>query len=220
MRIWNLAIAAVALVSVTSAQANTSLTGGDRFTGGLLLQDTSYDIGGDDAADVEGTILVGGYKASLTPRFSLGGGVGIMIDGEIGSSQKADDGQGFRLFADLAYEAHRFDKNKIIVTGSLSHDRFGFEIADNDVDFTVTELKGGAVFMHSVDGFDLYGGMEFVLLSDGEVEVANTDTDADRDDRLNLRLGALYNLNNYVALKADLLIVGEQTLLLGADFVL
>ncbi|RYZ66594.1 MAG: hypothetical protein EOP09_12450 [Proteobacteria bacterium] len=221
MKLWTYAIAALALFSVGSAQANTSLTGGNRFTGGLLLQDTGYDAeNGDDSFDVEGTILVAGYKASVNPRFSIGGGFGLMVDGEAGSDVQADDGQGFRLFVDAAFEAHRFNNNKIIITGTVSHDRFGFEYQDQDVDFTVTELKAGALFMHSVEGFDLYGGLEFVLVSDGEVEVFNGDFDADRDDRLNLRLGAAYNLSNYVALKADLLILGEQTLLLGADFAL
>lgn len=220
MKLWNYAIATAALFSVTSAYANTSLTGGNRFTGGLLFQDTSYDTDADDSVDVEGTILVGGFKADLNKRFSLGGGVGIMLDGEIGSGNNADDGKGFRLFADVAFEAHRFDSNKIIVTGTISHDRFSFDTPANDVDFSVTELKGGAVFMHSVDGFDLYGGAEFVLLSDGEIEYGNLSTDADRDDRLNLRLGAQYNLNSYAAIKADLLILGEQTFLLGADFAL
>ncbi len=220
MKLWNLAIAAAALFAVGSAEANTSLTNGNRFTGGLLLQDTSYDADYDDSVDVEGTLLVGGYKAALAPGFLLGGGVGIMIDGEIGSGNNADDGSGFRLFADIAFEAHRFNRNRIIVTGTLSHDRFSFETPVNDVDFTVTEIKGGAVFVHSVDGFDLYGGGEFVLVSDGKIEVGNADVDADRDDRLNLRLGAAYNLNNYAALKADLLVLGEQTLLLGADFAL
>ena len=220
MRMWNYAVAALAFGAVTNAQANTSLTDGNRFTGGLLFQDTSYDFEGNDSADVEGTILIGGYKASISPRLLLGGGVGLMIDGELGSTQKADSGQGFRLFADIAFEAHRFDRNKVIITGSFSHDRFGFEIANNDIDFTVTELKGGALIMHSVDGFDLYSGLELVLLSDGEVEVANNNSDAERDDRLNLRLGAAYNLSKFVALKAELLIIGEQSLLLGADFAL
>jgi hypothetical protein len=221
MKLLNYAIVALALFAVESAHANTSLTGGNRFTGGLLLQDTDYDVDdNDDSFDVEGTLIVAGYKASLTPRFSIGGGFGLMIDGEAGSGEQADDGQGFRLFADLAFEAHRFDNNKIIVTGTISHDRFSFERRNQDIDFTVTELKGGAVFMHSVQNFDLYGGLEFVLVSDGEVEVNNGDFDADRDDRLNLRLGAAYNMSKYVSLKADLLIVGEQTLLLGADFML
>ncbi len=220
MKLTHLAIAGASLFAVGTAQANTSLTNGNRFTGGLLLQDTSYDTDFDNSVDVEGTLLVGGYKAAIAPGFLLGGGVGIMIDGEIGSGTNADNGNGFRLFADVAFEAHRFNRNRIIVTGSLSHDRFSFEYPNIDVDFTVTEIKGGAVFMHSVDGFDLYGGGEFVLVSDGKVEVGNGDSDADRDDRLNLRLGAAYNLSNYVALKADLLILGEQTLLLGADFAL
>lgn len=220
MKLWNYALAAAALLSLNNAFANTALTGGNRFTGGLLLQDTGYDAESDDTVDVEGSILVGGYKASVSPRFHIGGGVGLMVDGEIGSANQGEDGQGFRLFADVAFEAHKFDRNKVIVTGTLSHDRFGFEINDTDIDFMVTELKGGAVFMHSVENFDLYAGMEFVLLSDGEIEANNFDVDADRDDRLNVRLGAAYAFSNYVSAKADLLILGEQTLLLAADFAL
>lgn len=223
MKVLNLAIATVALFSMTSALATTSLTGGNRFTGGLLFQDTSYDIDDvDSSTDVEGTLLVGGFKADLDKRLSVGGGVGLMLDGELGGSNSLEDGKGFRLFADVAFTAHEFDRNKIIVTGTLSHDRFSFEESNVDADFRVTELKGGAVIMHSVEAFNLYGGAEFILLSDGEAEyeipAGSFDRDADRDDRLNLRLGAQYNLNTYAALKADLLILGEQTFFLGADF--
>ncbi|RYZ54072.1 MAG: hypothetical protein EOP07_16655 [Proteobacteria bacterium] len=218
MKLRNLAIAALGMIPFSAAHANTAIDGTNRFTGGLLLQDTSYET--DDSFDVEGQLLVGGYKAAINPKFSIGGGIGLMIDGEIGDGAQVGDGSGFRLFGDAQYEIHRINQNKILLTGTLSHDRFSFSEGQADIDFTITEFKIGGLFLHEVRDFSLYAGLELVAYSDGEVESGNFNADANRDDRLNIRLGASFNATPKFALRGDLLLIGEQTLLLAADFAL
>jgi len=218
MNIRTLALAAVALLPFTAAHATTSIDSAPRFTGGLLLQDTAYKI--DDSFDVEGQILVAGYKAAINPRFAIGGGLGLMLDGEIGRGTKWGDGEGFRLFGDAQYEIHRFNQNKVLLTGTLSHDRFSFSERNFDIDLTLTELKIGGLIMHDVREFSIYGGLEVVAYSNGDYDIENFSGDVKRDDRLNLRLGALFNATPAVDLRADLLLLGEQTILLACDFAL
>ena len=217
MKIWNLALASLALLPLSAVHANTSIDNANRFTGGLLLQSTPYDADGY-SEDADGQILVAGYKAAINPRFAIGGGIGLMIDGEFGHGNKLQNVEGFRLFGDAQLEVHRFDKNKIIATGTLSHDRFSFSRGGIDLDFTVTELKIGGVIMHDVRDFSLYGGLELVIYSHGDFDNGKTTTDIHRDDRLNLRLGASFKVTRDVDIRADLLLVGEQTILLAADF--
>lgn len=217
MKFRYLAIAALGLLPFT-ARAQTSIEGANRFTGGLLLQDTSYKD--DDSFDVEGQLLMGGYKAAINPKFSIGGGLGIMIDGEAGNGNKVGDGEGFRLWGDAQFEVHRFNQNKILVTGTLSHDRFSFSEANADIDFTVTELKIGGLILHDVRDFSLYAGLELVAYSNGDLDVGNFSADIKRDDRLNLRLGGVFHVTPRFALRGDLLLIGEQSILLAADFAL
>lgn len=217
MKFRYLATLVLSLIPLT-AQAQTSVSDANRFTGGLLLQDTSYKD--DDSFDVEGQILMAGYKAAITPKFSVGGGLGLMIDGNFGKGNQIGGGSGLRLWGDGQMEVHRINQNKILVTGSLIHDRFSFSERRIDVDFTITELKVGGLFVHDVREFSLYAGLEVVLYSNGEYDVGNFSGDAKRDDRLNIRLGASFNASPKFALRGDLLLIGEQSILLAADFAL
>ncbi len=224
MYLRNLALATLALLPFTAARAQTSIVSANRFTGGLILQDTNYRIDNyfnyNNSIDVDGQFLFGGYKAAINPRFSIGGGIGLMIDGDIGNNNQVGGGDGFRLFGDLQYEVHRFNLNKVLLTGTLSHDRFSFSESNIDIDFTMTELKIGALIMRDVRDFSLYGGLEVVAFSNGEFKQGNFSGDAKRDDRLNIRLGAAFNASPNFGLRADLLLVGEQTITLAADFAL
>ncbi|MBC7661624.1 MAG: hypothetical protein H7249_18150 [Chitinophagaceae bacterium] len=217
MKIWTLAFAALSFIPFT-AHAQTSVDAANRFTGGILLQDTDYHSDGSYA--VKGQLVEGGYKAAINPRFAIGGGVGLMFDGDIGRDHTIGSGEGFRLFGDAQYEFHRFNQNKIIGTGTLSFDRFSFSEAGTKVDFKATEFKIGGLFMHDVREFSLYGGLEIVLYSNASTQIHNISEDAHRDDRLNVRLGATFNATKNVALRADLLLIGEQTILFAADFAL
>ena len=217
MKFRYLATLALGLLPFT-AHAQTSVSDANRFTGGLLFQDTSYKD--DDSFDVEGTILMAGYKTAISPKFSLGGGIGLMINGDIGNGSQIGNGEGFRLWGDGQFEVHRINQNKILITGALIHDRFSFSKRGIDVDFTITELKIGGLFVHDVRDFSLYAGGELVVYSNGDIDIENFSGNAKRDDRLNLRLGASFNATPKLALRGDLLLIGEQTILLAADFAL
>src|SRR6478735_11314350 len=92
VRISSLASAFCLILATGQASAFTSVTGvsnGGRLTGGLLLQDTTYEV--HDNFDVETTQLMAGYKAALSSKFALGAGLGVVLDGELGDSYDAKD---------------------------------------------------------------------------------------------------------------------------------
>ncbi len=219
MKVWKLALASLLFWSYGVARADTSIEP-NRLTAGLVLQSTGYEDDDGHSFDVDGQILEVGYKGALSPKFSLGGGLGLMVDGEEGDTLKLKNGEGFRLWVDGQFEAHKFDNNKILVTGTLVHDSFKFKRDGFSSDFAVTELKVGGLFLHQAREFSLYGGLEVVAYSHGTVDVPGANIDINRDDRVNVRLGASFNATRSVDLRAEVLLIGEETVLLAADFAL
>ena len=217
-----LKFASLLMLSISGVSiAHTGPQSSNRATGGLMLLDAEYEI--NDNFDVEGELLLAGYKTAVNPKFSFGGGIGIMLDGEIGQTTKIGDGKGFKLFLDGQYNLKRKGSNTFAITGAFSHDRFEFEQGNTEVSWTMTEMKAGGLFIRRAGSARLYGGLEVFLYSDGESEtrVANFSSsgEAERDDRLNLRLGASIAIDPSIDLRADLLLLSEQTITLASDFV-
>ncbi len=223
MRISYLASAFCLVLATGQASAYTSVTGvssGGRLTGGLLLQDTDYETTAD--FNVETTQLLAGYKAALSPKFALGAGLGVVLDGELGNDFRAEDGGGIRLFVDGQFEFKEWGANSLLGTFALSHDRYTFEEdfvgRKIDLDFTVTEIKIGGLFAHRINRASLYGGLEAYLFSDGEIDSGSASADVERDNRLNIRLGGAFSVDPSIDLRADLFLMRERTFLFAADF--
>jgi hypothetical protein len=215
-----LGLFALALDSSTAlSYTSVSGVGGrqpDRLTTGLLLQDADYET--TDSLDVEGDLLMAGYKTAIDPRFALGVGGGIMLDGELSQNQSIGDGSGFRFFLDGQYRFKTFEGNQLLGTFGLTHDRFQFEQNNFEVDMSVTDIKVGAMLLRKVRELSLYGGLEAYLYSDGELESGQTDTELEREDTLNLRLGGTFAIDPSFDLRADLYLLGEQSIMIAGDF--
>ena len=219
MKFWNILIFTIGLSSYSKVLADTAIDAANRYTVGLQLKETSYKA--TDEFKVEGQILEGGYKLGISPKLAIGGGVGLMFDGNIGGGiQAANGGGGFRIFSDAQYEAHRFDRNKVLVTGAFAFDRFSFSEAGTDADFTTTDVKVGGLILHYFQDFSVYGGLELFLFSSGQFNYGDATADSKRKTIFNLRTGGSYKLNKKLALRADLLLVGEQTFFFACDFAL
>jgi hypothetical protein len=223
MRLGFRLMLATVLGSTTPAWAYNSVAGvrdgQTRFTGGLLLQDAEYEFEtGNTEFDVEGDIVTLGVKSGLSSSFALGAGLGLMLDGELGRQGTVGDGEGYRLFVDGDLEFTRLGGSTLLGTFILTHDRFSFD-DPGDVDFTMTEIKAGVLVLRRIQHVSLYGGLDVILFSDGEVDDGRPDPlEAERSSRLNLRLGLAFAVNSSIDLRADLHLLNEQSLFFGADF--
>ena len=202
-------------VMATTTVSGIKGQGQSRVSGGLVLQDASYET--TNSFDVEGQILSFGYKTGVTPRLSLGLGLGYMIDGELGDRVKIGDGNGFRLMFDGQYEVKNFSGNILIATFGLTHDRFKFEERNAKVDFTVTDMKIGGLVLHRIDKLAFYGGLDLYLFSNGDIDYGNISDGVERDDRINIHLGAAFAIDPAFDIRADLYLIGEQTLSFAVD---
>lgn len=219
MKFWNILIVTIGLLSYSRILADTAIDAANRYTVGLQLRETTYKA--TDEFKVEGQILEGGYKLAINPKIAVGGGIGLMFDGNIGGGiQAANGGSGFRIFSDAQYEAYRFDRNKVIVTGAFSFDRFSFSEAGTDADFTTTDVKVGTVILHYFQGYSVYGGLELIPYSSGQFIYGDITADSKRKTPFNLRTGGSYKLNKKMAIRGDILLFGEQTIFFACDFAL
>ncbi len=197
------------------ANQSSVRSGASRFTGGLLLLDTSYE--GNDTFDVEGDLLSFAYKAALSPQFSLGGGLGILLDGDLrGDNFKITKGEGFNFFLEGSYAFMRAGANEFQGTFALTHDRYDFG-KNTKWELRSTELSLGGLFLHRIDPVTLYGGLDVFLLSKGDVSVANVQTDIERDNRVGIKLGLSFAATGNIDLRGELDLIGQQSLLLAVD---
>ncbi len=206
----------------TLATASTAvLPSQPRATAALILVDTKYTADDNVDFDATGTMLFGGYKTAINPRFSLGGGIGILFDGETTGDIKVKNGAGFRFAVDTDIDLTHFDKNELIGSIGLTRDAFNYKRDGVKVELTQTDLILGLLVRRNLNKLTLFGGLQAFLLDKGTVKTTTAlgsgDRDNSRQDRLNLRLGATFAADPTIDLRLDLLLFGEQTILLGAD---
>ncbi|SMF18817.1 hypothetical protein [Pseudobacteriovorax antillogorgiicola] len=205
------------LLITDGVMAHTSNTRAGRFTGALFLMDTEYENENNTEFDVEGQMLVGGMNTMVSPQFTVGGGLGLLIDGELGNALSFDDGSGFRIFFDGRYMLKKAGAIEFAMTGNLTHDRFTFESGDTELDWSMTDLKLGGLAIHRAGRASIYGGLDAVLYSDGQSEVGDASADAERNDRINLRVGGSFALDRSMDLRADIFLLGEKSIQIGVD---
>lgn len=189
--------------------------GRSRLTTAIVLHDATYETSND--FDVEGNLLTFGYKTAINSKLAIGAGFGLMLDGEIGSGARIKDGEGYRIFLDADYRLARFDRNYLIGTFSLIRDSFEFG-SQSSIEFDVLEIKFGALILRRIQNFSLYGGLELYAYSDGDMKAGRNKVEIDRSDRINARLGLSFSLDQSIDLRTELFLIGEQSVLLGADF--
>jgi hypothetical protein len=144
-----------------------------------------------------------------------------MLDGELGNNaSNYEDGSGLLFSGDLQYTFNEFNRNYLIGTASLTHNRFSFELGTSEIDFTATDLKIGGLFLRKIQNFSIYGGIEATIYSDGDIEYkpSGNEFEVEREDPLSLRLGVALAIDPSIDLRADLYALGEKTFAFAVDF--
>ena len=208
----------VSLLSISPslfAQQSSVRSGSSRLTGALVLLDTTYEA--NDSVRVEGDLLSFAYKAAVNPQFSLGAGLGILLDGDLRSDNgKITKGEGLNFFVEGSYAFMHSGANEFQGTFGLSHNRYDFG-NNTKWELRSTELKLGGLFSHRIDPVTLYGGLDVFLLSKGDLSVGNFQTDIERDNRVGIRLGLSFAATGNIDLRGELDLLGQQSLILGVD---
>ena len=215
---WMLQMAAPSTV----AEASTAILPAQaRATAALVLLNTQYSADRNVDYNATGTMLFGGYKTAINPRFALGGGVGILFDGETTGDIKVKNGNGYRLAVDTDIDLTHFANNEVIGSIGLTRDALTYKRDGVKLEMTQTDLILGLMVRRNISKLNIYGGLQIFLLDKGTLNTTfasgSGSSDNNRQDRLNLRLGMTVAADPTIDLRLDLVLFGEQTILLGAD---
>lgn len=184
--------------------------------GGVLSMSTiEYEvdggtgIGGD--ADIDRTII-GAYGASgVSDMLDIYGALGIIAKAEVDGAD--DSGTGFLLAG-----GGRMDVMDISMLDILLYAQAEYISEDygDGVDGTILEISGGVVGRYALaQGANVYGALDLIPFSDGEVEMSGFTTDFERDSLFGIRLGGNYDLGNFW-IRGELALMGEETITIGA----
>ena len=223
MRIHIPALALAASLGFSShAGAITALLPHDsRFSGGILLEKVDYSGDNNVSPSSDNQMLVLGYKHMLNKQFGLGAGVGLLLDGKFGDGDKISGGNGFRLALDGDFQFMQSGANHVIGTFGLNLDQFKYNQNGVTENLNMTDLMIGALVRHQLGKIALHGGLDLYLMSNGRVKTSTPwssfTTNLQRDSKFDIRLGATFAATPTTDLRLDLLLFGEQTILLGCD---
>ena len=211
------------LTVTTNAQAYNALAPKDpRATGALVLLDQSYQTDGNANFGVKGTLLHVGYEAPLGHRVTLGAGLGVLFDGQLTGDVRTKSGTGIRLGVAGDFSVMRSGANEVLAGLGVSQDRYNFKSGGVKTELTATDVVLSGLFRHHVGHLGLLGGLDVHLTDKGTLAASaagfSGSTDFQRDGTLGLRLGLAADVDPNTALRVEVRLLGEQTVVLAADF--
>lgn len=179
----------------------------------LSLSEIEYDFDRGGDGEVERSILGAALGYGLGPNLNLYGELGYILEAELEHSD--DDGDGVLLGGGVRGQLYQQNKFTLNGFGGL---RLIFEDYGDGADGELLEIPLGLLGRYAVHrDFGLYGGVDVVPISEGELDVPGGDRDFDRDNPLGLRFGVDFALEP-VLLNAEVAVISEEAFTLRAVF--
>lgn len=166
-----------------------------------------YEANGG-TGEIDRTFLGASFAHGMNSSFDVYGTFSLTLEAEL--EGVPSDGDGYILGAGLRGVIPNnmgVDLNGYAQLLLISED-YGFSIDGDE-----TSIMFGAVASKAIDDkIKIYGGVEFNLWSDMDIE----GTDADRDDFLGFRLGANFNVGEY-PVNTNLALIHESGIFISAS---
>lgn len=196
-----------------------------RSAGFLGIAKTKIDYELRSDIEVERMVIFGGMDYGLGKDTDLVFQAGFIVDSEYDDTEL--DGSGF--MAGGGVRSRFFREGRMSASGhafmNYLTEEFegGYQVGavKSDVTLEVSLLEfhvGATATFAATPAFHLFGGLELVPISDGDadlkfksgVNTGSTDTNVERDDIMNLRLGAIIKTES-IDLSPFLIFAGETT---------
>jgi len=183
--------------------------------GGLVgMATVEYDADVGVSGDIERT-LVGGYAArGVNDTLDFFAGGAYIPKAEAEDYYLDDDGDGSMVGVGLRARINALTAIQLSAYGQLhliSESYGSFPGVGGDVDGTITELLAGVATVLELEQLALYGALEVVPFSDGEIDFPFFGTvDIERDSLVVVRLGGNMQLGESIV-RAEIGLGGEQT---------
>jgi hypothetical protein len=179
----------------------------------LSFSEIEYDADRGVEGEVERTILGAALAFPLQSPLDMYAELGYIAEAELEGSRS--DGDGVLFGGGLRGLVFRQNLLTLHARGGF---RFIFEDYGSGTDGELAELELGLVGRYEVrPKLGLYGGIDLIPFSDGDLEVGNRKVDIERDDPIGLRFGAEYGFNGIV-LNAELALISEEAFIFRVSF--
>lgn len=221
--LWTVLAGVGAFAGQASAQmlvGPNQVSPGSKFllSGSLARSDVNYnyDTTPDDDAETERTMLALGIDYQLQQRLRLLAQAAFSVDSEINDEGSEYDGNGYGLGVGGNYLFKQIDKVSIFGHAflNLAWDKMEDDGVDLDQDITDFHLGASAAIAITRE-FQVYGGLDLALYSEGEAEFKSDNgsnkVDIERDGMLNLMAGVVFEAEG-LYFRPHVTLGGEQTL--------
>ncbi len=174
----------------------------------LSFVDIDYDLDSGGSVGIDRTILGVSGVYGMNRQVDFYGELGYIVESEI---ESGGDDDGFQLGGGV--KGLFFERDQISLMG-LAGVRFITESYGGGSDGQFFEIPLALVLRGKVNReWSIYGGIDVIPWSDGEIDGRAGDTDLDRDDPVGLRAGVDYKLEQ-VVLNAEIGFISEESFLL------
>lgn len=205
----------------------STITGNGRTKAAATFQASEIEYEGDNnTADVERKTLGAELSYGVTPDVDVVAQLGLIMESEI--EDVDEEGDGFTFGAGVRALAYRSGKTSVTGFGMFNYqtEEFEYDVGAADVKYELDtyDFHIGGMVSHAVTPTVApYAGIDLVAFDDGEgkstVKVAgqsqSDDSDVERDDILNLKLGANFQVSK-AQVRPEATLIGEQTFSLSA----
>jgi hypothetical protein len=176
--------------------------------GAFSFSEVEYDA--KSTIDVERKILVGGYSQGLGADYDLILQAGLILESKYENID--DEGKGFLFGGGSKFQIHR--DHGLVVTGYglFNYLNESLEVGDEELKVTVWDIHGGAIALFPLPGKPIqpYAGLDLAIISDGEIDFLGSESDFERDDLINIKLGLNWATGS-ITVRPEFTIIGEQT---------
>ena len=174
----------------------------------LSFSDVDYHFDHGGTTDVERTILGIAGSYGLDKQLDLYGELGFSARSKLDSG---DDGQGLLLGGGV--KGLFYERGKLSILG-LAGVRYLTEDYGGGRDGQFFEVPLALIFRGQLQPeIGIYGGVDVLPWTDGEIDGGRGSSDLERDDVVGLRLGADYRIERII-LNAEVSLISEESFLL------
>lgn len=207
----------------------SSITGGESLTrvgAGFTSSKIEYDMEDSEPIEIKRTVVTAEFDFGLSSSTDVFGQIGIITDSEIELESNDRDytlggGNGYVVGLGARSQLVAKPKSSVFAYGNVlySTEEFDDKIEDIKVkgNLNLTEIHLGGAYNYNFSKTIIpYAAVDFTLQSDGESELKpkgrkSIKEDANRDDKLVLRLGSNFEVENAL-IRPEVAFIGEQTL--------
>lgn len=183
----------------------------------LSFSKVEYKNENDSTFEVKRKTLGLGLVYKVNPDVGVLFQAAHTLDAEFENSD-LDDGEGYMLGTGVNFVMYNQGKLSLLGYGLINYVNDTYDKFKPKHEMDVTDIHLGMLMAVKANRtVTFYGGLELIPYSEGSIKRGKYETDIERDEMLNLKLGLDFTFPN-MNLKPEVTLIGEKTFTVSAGF--